>query len=954
MAKQSIIQLKNWFVTQAKPIQNQFWDWLDSFRHKDDKIAVDDLEASLKDLILNTPDSNTVNTAITNEATTRAAADTALAADIATKVSKWQHWEGLFVAKDATTGKMIFKADPANGLAQLGDFGNVGNSTFISVDDANGVIIANAANGFRGAGSVWQLSSNGDAKFANATITSLTSTMLKVNSAGKLVAAVAGTDYQTPIGYSPVNKAGDTMLGHLTLVGDAVNALHPITKSQFDNLQTGLSWKYSARASTVAALPSYTVSGDFLTLTATANGALTLDGVTLSVGDRILVKNESGAARINNGAYTVTQVGSVSQPYILTRTTAANTSDGLTAATFYVREGSVEANRIYAINTNPVTLGTTQITFALVAGAGTYANGTGLDLTGNVFSIANAGVSNAMLAGGISDSKISSAASWNAAFNSRISNFTTIGNSGAATFSSNVLNIPNYTIGGLGGLPLTGGTITNPVTIGTTNYNVPITVVQGDYRVFGVPNTYTSMAGGGMVAGTYTNVAPTGGSGTGLLVTVVVSSSSFAAISATTAGTGYLVGDVLTIPNTALGGTTGTQTLTILQVTSSNSVSDQNAPIVFRNYLTIANSGAEASAVFTPTARFEVLNRSNQALGSSLLIGLQWAGGSNPFMAFRYNNINMMTFGSSQPLFHAGLTSNGTTTFNGSTNFNVNPTFGGGGPSIFGMGININNTSSYGLINAIAQNNNSTLNYRPATMYGSNTTQVRGSVASLTITNAGTGGTNAASPIGLSFTGGSGIGLSVNGTIVGGSLATLSVSTNQQQQAGRDFVQGETINITGNGLIGATATVNLISIPTTAFNANDIFNSNSTNPYHAFRGTPTINQTGGATGDITGYFWNPTLTSLQGRNLFLWGVTGDALMCTTSGRAAIGTDTPHASALLTLSSTTRGLLLPRMTKTQRDAISSPAAGLALFQTDNAPGLRCFNGTNWVRYTETND
>jgi hypothetical protein len=57
-----------------------------------------------------------------------------------------------------------------------------------------------------------------------------------------------------------------------------------------------------------------------------------------------------------------------------------------------------------------------------------------------------------------------------------------------------------------------------------------------------------------------------------------------------------------------------------------------------------------------------------------------------------------------------------------------------------------------------------------------------------------------------------------------------------------------------------------------------------------------------------------------------------------------------------IQSTTKGLYLPRMTKTQRDAIPVTAAsfGLAVYQTDNTPGLRVYNGTNWMRYTETID
>lgn len=47
---------------------------------------------------------------------------------------------------------------------------------------------------------------------------------------------------------------------------------------------------------------------------------------------------------------------------------------------------------------------------------------------------------------------------------------------------------------------------------------------------------------------------------------------------------------------------------------------------------------------------------------------------------------------------------------------------------------------------------------------------------------------------------------------------------------------------------------------------------------------------------------------------------------------------PDASALLDMSSTKMGLLIPRMTKLQRDAITSPAEGLLIYQTDNTPGF----------------
>ena len=61
----------------------------------------------------------------------------------------------------------------------------------------------------------------------------------------------------------------------------------------------------------------------------------------------------------------------------------------------------------------------------------------------------------------------------------------------------------------------------------------------------------------------------------------------------------------------------------------------------------------------------------------------------------------------------------------------------------------------------------------------------------------------------------------------------------------------------------------------------------------------------------------------------------------------INTNTPDASAALDISSTTQGVLVPRMTKAQRDIIATPATGLLVYQTDNTPGFYFFNGTMWT-------
>src|SRR5580765_2560432 len=69
-----------------------------------------------------------------------------------------------------------------------------------------------------------------------------------------------------------------------------------------------------------------------------------------------------------------------------------------------------------------------------------------------------------------------------------------------------------------------------------------------------------------------------------------------------------------------------------------------------------------------------------------------------------------------------------------------------------------------------------------------------------------------------------------------------------------------------------------------------------------------------------------------------------------TGAAGIGTTLPNASSLLEIKSTTKGLLISRMTKAQRDAIPSPATGLLIYQTNSTPGFYYFDGSAWTAVT----
>lgn len=71
-----------------------------------------------------------------------------------------------------------------------------------------------------------------------------------------------------------------------------------------------------------------------------------------------------------------------------------------------------------------------------------------------------------------------------------------------------------------------------------------------------------------------------------------------------------------------------------------------------------------------------------------------------------------------------------------------------------------------------------------------------------------------------------------------------------------------------------------------------------------------------------------------------------------SAQVSINTDgsSADASAMLDVKSTDQGFLPPRMTQAQRDGISSPAAGLLVYQTDETPGYYYYTGTDWIGIT----
>jgi hypothetical protein len=158
------------------------------------------------------------------------------------------------------------------------------------------------------------------------------------------------------------------------------------TKTYVDNSIVGLKWKQDVVAASTA---NVTLS----------SAPSSLDGVTLNSGDRVLLKNQATASE--NGVYVFGGAGSA-----LTRAADGQTGAELVSATFPVRAGTVNQDTWWTCTNDTITVGTTALQFTQTGGAGTYVAGAGLSLTGNSFSISTGGVTNAMLAGSISASKL--------------------------------------------------------------------------------------------------------------------------------------------------------------------------------------------------------------------------------------------------------------------------------------------------------------------------------------------------------------------------------------------------------------------------------------------------------------------------------------------------------------------------------------------------------------------
>lgn len=143
------------------------------------------------------------------------------------------------------------------------------------------------------------------------------------------------------------------------------------TKLYVDQVSQGLDAKQSVRAATTA--------------NTALSGLLTIDGVALGSGDRVLVKNQTAPAE--NGIY-------IAAATAWSRSADMNAWAEVPSAFVFVEEGTTQADTGWVSTANAGgTLGTTAINWTQFSSAGSYIAGAGLTLTGNTFAVGTASAS---------------------------------------------------------------------------------------------------------------------------------------------------------------------------------------------------------------------------------------------------------------------------------------------------------------------------------------------------------------------------------------------------------------------------------------------------------------------------------------------------------------------------------------------------------------------------------
>jgi hypothetical protein len=406
------------------------------------------------------------------------------------------------------------------------------------------------------------------------------------------------------LGATSLTLAG---LTSVTLTQDPTLDLQAATKQYVDTqVSAGIHFHQPVRVESptnLNATYSNGTAGVGATLTnAGTQVALVLDGVTLSVADRVLIYTQT--TQTQNGIYVVTSVGSGSTNWVLTRSSDANTyvsasPSGLSeGSTVFVQEGATGAGETYTCTTQgTITFGVTNIVFAQISSAQIYSAGTGLTLTGTQFSLTSP-VATTLGGTGLTTFGAANRAIFSSGTTTLTAGTlpTTAGGTGQTAYTDGQLLIGRSSDGSLAQGTLTAGT-----SISISNGSGSITVTNTS------PDQIVSLTGGGTtsITGAYPNFN-------------ITSADQYVGTVTSVSGTGTVSGITLTGTVTSTGSLTlgGTLSVNLASATVTGTLPVGNGgtgATTFSTGAVLVGNGTSAVSSVSPGTASNVLTSNGSA-----------------------------------------------------------------------------------------------------------------------------------------------------------------------------------------------------------------------------------------------------------------------------------------------------------------------------------------------------